>query len=70
MTSRQDAAMNDRPEPLEELLARDLDAWRAAKAAIEKARLSSRAADGGNATNSRVVDEVAGRQGHHSPWRG
>ena len=34
--------MNDRPETLEELLTRDLDAWRAAKDAIEKARLSSR----------------------------
>ena len=35
--------MNDRRESLEELLTRDLNAWLAAKAAIERARLSSRA---------------------------
>jgi hypothetical protein len=33
--------MNDQRESLEELLTRDLNAWQAAKAAIEKARLSS-----------------------------
>jgi hypothetical protein len=35
--------MKNRPESLEELLTRDLNAWHAAKAAIEKARMSSRA---------------------------
>jgi hypothetical protein len=33
--------MNDQRESLEELLTRDLNAWQAAKAAIEKARLDS-----------------------------
>jgi hypothetical protein len=37
-----DDAMKKKPESLEELLARDLDAWRAAKEAIAKAQRSSR----------------------------
>jgi hypothetical protein len=45
--------MKDRPESLEELLTRDLNAWRAAKAAIEKARLSSSAPTNRDSPTSR-----------------